>query len=152
MEAAEREYTYLSISGKYMPFFDVFGPLFYRMLWMAGIEKPREFATDEDKEFILSEYRKLKLRPGAVECVEKLRAAGFRVWALTAGDIARVGAYFKAGGIEMPEENLLTCDTLGVGKPARDAYLPLLERFAGKEATWFGAAHMWDVSAAKRSG
>jgi len=158
MEAAEREYTYMSMSGKYTVFFDVFGPLFYRMLWMAGIQEPRKFATDEDKDYILAAYRQLKLRPGAVECVEKLRAAGFTVWAFTAGDIARVGAYFKSGGIEMPAENLLSCDTLGVGKPASEAYRPLLEQFGVEKSggvghsVWFGAAHMWDVSAAKRTG
>ena len=37
-EASEREYTYLSISGRYTRFYDVFACLFYRMLWMAGIK------------------------------------------------------------------------------------------------------------------
>jgi len=32
MEAAEREYTYLSISGCYAPFWNAFQPLFYRMV------------------------------------------------------------------------------------------------------------------------
>lgn len=152
MEAAEREYTYLSMSKKYTVFFDVFGPLFYRMLWMAGIEEPRKFATDEDRDFILAAYRKLKMRPGAIECFSKLRAAGFTVWALTAGDIARVSGYFASNGIEMPAENLMSCDDLGVGKPSPESYQPLLQRFGKNDSVWFAAAHMWDVSAAKRVG
>jgi len=40
MEAAEREYTYLSISGRYISFFDVFRPLFYRMLWYGTSSIP----------------------------------------------------------------------------------------------------------------
>jgi 2-haloacid dehalogenase len=32
MEVAEREYTYLSMSGGYVPFWSVSQPLFYRML------------------------------------------------------------------------------------------------------------------------
>lgn len=90
IEAAEREYTYLSISGRYVTFQDVFQTLFYRMLWMAGIEEPRKFATDEDNEYISQEYTKLQPRPGLKECFEKLRGAGFTVKALTAGDRRRV--------------------------------------------------------------
>ena len=151
LEAAEREYTYLSISGKYIRFYDVFKSLFYRMLWMAGISSPRTFATDEDLEFILSQFLELKARPGAKECFEMLRKAGFTCWAFTAGDSARVQGYFKKNGIELPEENFMTCDTLGIGKPAPESYQPLLKDFEGEEA-WFAAAHMWDVSAAKRTG
>ncbi|KAL3418562.1 2-haloalkanoic acid dehalogenase [Phlyctema vagabunda] len=151
MECAEREYTYLSMSGKYMPFWEVFKPLFYRILWMAGIQEPRKFATDEDGAFIVAEYRKLKTRPGIHECFAKLRAAGFTVWALTAGDKERVLGYFRDNGLEMPEENFITCDTLGVGKPAPGAYSPILDQF-GTEEAWFCAAHMWDASAAKRAG
>ena len=150
-EAAEREYTYLSISGKYMRFYDVFSSLFYRMLWMAGVETPRMFASDADLEYILAQFLELKARPGAKECIEMLRAAGFTCWAFTAGDAGRVQGYFRKNGIDMPEENFMTCDTLGVGKPAPESYQPLLAAFKGEEA-WFAAAHMWDVSAAKRSG
>jgi 2-haloacid dehalogenase len=150
-EAAEREYTYLSISGKYMRFYDVFSSLFYRMLWMAGVETPRTFASDADLEYILAQFLELKARPGAKECIEMLRVAGFTCWAFTAGDAGRVQGYFRKNAIDMPEENFMTCDTLGVGKPAPESYQPLLEAFKGEEA-WFAAAHMWDVSAAKRSG
>ena len=40
-----------------------------------------------------------------------------------------------------------------MAKPAPAAYEPLLEKIQknGDEA-WFAAAHMWDVSAAKRTG
>lgn len=150
-EAAEREYTYLSISGRYARFYDVFASLFYRMLWMAGIEEPREFAADDDLAYILEQFLKLEARPGVDECFRILREAGFTCWAFTAGDAKRVGGYFTRNGIEMPEENLLSCDTLRVGKPAPESYLPLLKRLEGDEV-WFAAAHMWDVSAAKHVG
>ena len=153
MEASEREYTYLSISGRYVPFFKVFEVLFFRMLWMAGIAEPRSFASDDDLAFIISEYMHLEMRPGAKECVSKLRDAGFSVWALTAGDLMRVGGYFTKAGIEMPDANLLSCDTNGVGKPSPESYLPLLERLKkGGGCPWFAAAHIWDASAARRTG
>ncbi|KAL2834913.1 FAD dependent oxidoreductase-domain-containing protein [Aspergillus cavernicola] len=155
IEVAEREYTYLSMSGAYTPFATVFRALFYRMLWMAGITEPRDFASEQDLEGIMAEYTGLKMRPGAGECVQKLRDAGFTVWCFTAGDIKRVGGYFANAGILMPAENLLSCDTTGVGKPDPAAYRPLLEKLVAEnegKTPWFAAGHMWDVSAARRAG
>lgn len=150
-EAAEREYTYLSISGRYIRFYDVFASLFYRMLWMAGIEEPREFATDEDLKYILEQFMNLDARPGVAECFRVLREAGFTCWAFTAGDAQRIGRYFTRNGIDMPEENVISCDALKIGKPAPESYQPLLQHLEGDEV-WFAAAHMWDVSAAKSVG
>lgn len=150
-EAAEREYTYLSISGRYIRFYDVFSSLFYRMLWMAGIEEPRKFATDDDLKYILEQFMKLDARPGIAECFRLLREAGFTCWAFTAGDTTRVRGYFTRAGIDMSLDNFMSCDSLGIGKPAPESYKPLLDRFGSEEA-WFAAAHMWDVSAAKSTG
>ncbi|KAJ5342617.1 hypothetical protein N7541_011741 [Penicillium brevicompactum] len=134
MEAAEREYTNLSLAQTYVPFGEVFRALFYRMLWMAGIAEPRQWASSEDLEYIMKEYQLLEFRPDAAECVQKLRDAGFTVWAFTAADINRVG---------------------GVGKPDLAAYRPLLDKLKSEndgKTPWFAAAHMWDVSAARKAG
>lgn len=154
VEVAEREYTYLSVSGAYTPYAMILEKLFPRMLVMAGISDPATFSTPEDLAYIMGEYASLELRPGALECVQKLRDAGFTVWALTAGDLTRVGAYLRTAGVNMPAENLVSCDTSGIGKPDPRAYQPLLEKLvrAGGGKPWFAAAHMWDVSAAKRTG
>ncbi|KAJ5784052.1 uncharacterized protein N7518_009729 [Penicillium psychrosexuale] len=155
MEAAEREYTNLSLAQSYVPFGQVFRTLFYRMLWMAGIAEPRTWASPEDLEYIMAEYQLPKFRPGAAECVQKLRDAGFTVWAFTAADIKRVGGYFNNAGVELPAENLLSCDDVGVGKPDLAAYRPLLEKLKSEndgKTPWFAAAHMWDVSAARKAG
>lgn len=153
MEAGEREYTYLSVSGHYVKFFDVFRSIFYRTLWQAGITEPRKFATDEDREYLLESYKTLKPRPGISECFANLRKAGFTVWALTAGDTPRVAGYLAQGGVEMPAHNFVSCDTIGIGKPAPESYQYILDKFDknGLEA-WFAAAHMWDAAAARRSG
>jgi 2-haloacid dehalogenase len=152
-EVAEREYTYLSMSGKYTPFFTVMRALFFRVLAQNGIAKPREFATQEDLEFVMAANAELQVRPGAAECWRRLREAGFTMWAFTAGDAQRVQGYLAKAGIELPEENFRSCDTDGIGKPAPECYRPLLQKFrdSGEEA-WFAAAHQWDVSAAKRCG
>ncbi|CAG9953636.1 unnamed protein product [Clonostachys rosea f. rosea IK726] len=150
-EVSEREYTYLSITGRYTSFYDVFTSLFYRMLWIGGIQDPRSFASDEDLAFIIGHIEDLPLRAGAAECLQLLRDAGFTIWAFTAGDRQNVRGYFLKNGIEMPLENFVSCDDTGVGKPALDAYRPLLERL-GDDEKWFAAAHMWDVSSAKQAG
>ncbi|RMZ01046.1 hypothetical protein D0862_06508 [Hortaea werneckii] len=154
IEVAEREYTYLSMSGAYVPYAQVFESIFWRMLWKAGIQEPREFATGEDLVAIMEEgYRKMEMRPGAKECVQKLRDAGFTVWAFTMGDLSRVGGYFKQAGIDMPAEHLKSCDSSKIGKPDPEAYRPLLKQLSSDGSLpWFAAAHMWDVSAARRTG
>ncbi|RDI83563.1 hypothetical protein Vi05172_g6515 [Venturia inaequalis] len=153
IEASEKEYTYLSLSGKYVPFFSILGSIFYRTLGKAGIVEPRKLATDADLEFLLTAFRGLKAQEGLVECFYKLRKAGFTVWALTAGDTKRVSGYLEAAGASLPEENFVSCDTIGVGKPHPDCYKFVLDKF-DKEGldVWFAAAHMWDASAARRCG
>lgn len=68
IEVAEREYTYLSMSGKYVTFAGVFEQIFWRILFKSGIENARDFASKDDLEYIMQEgYMKLELRDGASE-------------------------------------------------------------------------------------
>ncbi|SCO86262.1 related to 2-haloalkanoic acid dehalogenase [Fusarium oxysporum] len=153
LEMAEREYTYLSLHGQYVQFLKLFEALFYRCLHYAGIENPRSFATAEDVAYLMNEFKELKLRDGAAECIQKLRDAGFTVWCFTTGDISRVGGYFSKAGVDLPVENLLSCDTDGVSKPCPEAYKPILNRLATSESKpWFAAAHLWDASGAQSVG
>lgn len=153
LEVAEREYTYLSMSGRYVVFFKVFEALFYRCLHYAGIQEPHAFASQDDVAHLVDEWKKLSLREGAAECVNKLREAGFTVWCFTAGDIARVQGYFSRGGVEMPADRLLSCDSAGLAKPTPEAYEPILKRLsADGSKPWFAAAHLWDASTAKTVG
>lgn len=85
------------------------------MLLMTGISNPASVSTPDDLAYIKGEYANLQLRPSALECVQKLRDAGFTVWALTAGDLNRVGAYLRNAGVEMPSENLLSSIRQGLG-------------------------------------
>jgi 2-haloacid dehalogenase len=58
IEVAERAYTYLSMSGKYVPFVQCMAQLFYRVLYLADIPNPRIFATDEDVQALMDAYKK----------------------------------------------------------------------------------------------
>ena len=83
-EIAERDYTFLSISGKYVPYYKIVRRVLYRILAMMGIENPRQFVSEQDLDYLTQQSAELKARPGAKECWEKLRAAGFTLWAFTA--------------------------------------------------------------------
>ncbi|GIK07308.1 hypothetical protein Aspvir_002970 [Aspergillus viridinutans] len=152
MTAAELEFTFLSISESYRPYKDVMRALFYRSLFMAGVDNPRSVFTDEERDACITGYASLQLRPELVGAFERLRNAGFEVWCLTTGDVERVRGYFTRAGVEMPVERVLSCDGLRVAKPALGAYRAALERIEGEEEKWFAAAHLWDVSAAVRAG
>lgn len=152
MTAAELEFTFLSISERYKPYKEIMAALFYRTLFMMGVEDPRSFATDAEQEQCARGYSELELRAGTKDCFAKLRAAGFTVWCLTTGDTKRVRGYFERGGVDMPLENFISCDTAGVAKPALAAYRPALAKFKEGDAKWFAAAHMWDVTAAVKVG
>ncbi|KAL4780067.1 HAD-like domain-containing protein [Aspergillus varians] len=152
MTAAELEFTFLSISERYQPYKQILEAVFYRTLWMAGIQRPRSFATDAERDRCIQGYWSLQLRPEIKQCFAKLREGGFTIWCLTTGDTARVRGYFEQGGVEMPLENVISCDNKGIAKPALGAYRPVLEQFASTDVKWFAAAHMWDVSAAVKVG
>ncbi|KAF2826011.1 HAD-like protein [Ophiobolus disseminans] len=154
LECAEREYTYLSLSGKYVPFATVFESLFWRVLHSAGVTEPRKIATGEDVKALMQEYQKCQVRPGAKQCIDTLRANDWTVWAFTNGDRERVEGYFHDGSIAIDASHIITCDEIGVGKPELRAYKKVREKIGlGKdEEAWFAAAHGWDVSAAGRSG
>lgn len=81
----------------------------------------------------MNEFKELKLRDGAAECVQKLRDARFTVWCFTTGDISRGGGYFSKAGVDMPAENLLSCDTYGVAKLCPEAYGPILNKLSTSE-------------------
>ena len=139
---AGREYTNLNLSGGYVPYFKVFEAIAFRVFWKCGIAEPRKFATVEEVAAIAKGYANLEMRPGAAECVSKLRDAGFTVWGLTTGDLNTVGGYFRRSGIEMPRKNLVSCDAAQIGKPDPRAYKPLLDRLSSNGSKpWFAAAH-----------
>jgi 2-haloacid dehalogenase len=150
--AAELEFTFLSISGSYKPYKDILRGTFYRTLSLCGVADPRGLVSDEEREMCIEGYSMLELRPGCKEAMALLREKGFTVWCFTSGDVARVRGYFERAGVDMPLENLVSCDSAGVAKPAMQAYQVVWDRLGEKDVKWFAAAHMWDVTAATKVG
>ena len=153
IEVTGREYTNLSMNGLYTPSSTLFKSLFWRILFQAGIAEPLKFATDDNLAALLKAYSDMEMRPGAKECVEKLRNAGWTVWGLTTGDADTVRGYFLRSGIDMPAENVKSCNELRITKPEPDAYKPMLKQLSGDGSRpFFAAAHAWDSAAAREVG
>ena len=151
--ACERDFAYLSQIGHYHPTRKILKSIFFRTLYQAGIDDPRDVASEEDLEYLCDEWLKLTCRPELPALWKMLQENGFTIWCLTDGDAERVKGYFKNSNLTMPDENIVSCDSLGIGKPTPEVYTYMLDKLPnkGKDA-WFGAAHMWDCCAAKKAG
>ncbi|USP76838.1 uncharacterized protein yc1106_04112 [Curvularia clavata] len=150
--AAEIEFTFFSISGGYKPYKELLRGFFYRTLSLCGVKNPKSIFTDEEREKCVEGYSALQMRPGTHEAFQILRDNGFTVWALTTGDIQRVSGYFERANLHMPLENLVSCDSVGVAKPAPAAYRVMWDKLGENDIKWFAAGHMWDVTAATKVG
>ena len=83
--STERDYGYLSQIRLYKTFFDIMKHTFGRVLFQAGVPDPMNFYTQEDIDYIMSEYRQLKARPEMPRMMEILRENDFEVWACSGG-------------------------------------------------------------------
>ncbi|GME84593.1 unnamed protein product [Ambrosiozyma monospora] len=156
--ACERDFSYLSLIGHYQPTKKILKSIFFRTLYHAGIKEPESIADEEDLDWLCNEWLKLKSRDGLPEMWKYLRDNGFTIWCLTDGDKERVKGYFVNSKLDMPDENIISCDSLGVGKPTPSVYefmLDTIKTTSGSDADeniWFGAAHAWDCCAARKAG
>jgi FMN phosphatase YigB (HAD superfamily) len=102
-----------------------------RLLFQAGVPAAdlEGFFTDDDMEYITSQYLKLKPRPGLAEMMQTLRDGGFEVWCCSDANIERVKGYFDNAGVPMPLENILSADMVKAGKPE-----PAVYKFAREKA------------------
>lgn len=165
--AAQRDFTYMSLSNSYTPIISVLRQTFRRACYIVGVSDVQNDIKDEDIEQLMGIMTKLPARDGLAKCFETLRAAGWDVVACTNGGRKGSEGYFSNAGISGIEgSTLISCDEIerdggkGVAKPdARvyDAANKLLDgRARGKEVTegtrWFVAAHSWDLIAARRAG
>ncbi|KAF1832632.1 hypothetical protein BDW02DRAFT_640645 [Decorospora gaudefroyi] len=93
----------------------------YTNLFLSGVYIP--FVT-----------KKSEVRFGAKECIDRLRGAGWTVWAFTSADRERVMGYFERGGVD-----IFTCDDIGVRKPEVRAYEKVKERVGARGDGKFAA-------------
>ena len=109
--------------------------------------------SDQDEQAILGQVRDLPAHPEVRESLQRLRAAGFRIAALTNSTAAVEEAQLGAAGIRDLFEHALTADDAKRLKPAPEAYQTAARTLGVPiERIRLVAAHAWDVAGALRAG
>jgi 2-haloacid dehalogenase len=138
----------LTITGPYRAFGEHFKAALALTAKRRGVELRRE-----DEEAILGAVRRLPPHPEVRGALERLRAEGFRLAALTNSTREVEEAQLAHAGLTDLFERQLSADSAGRLKPAPEAY--------GEAARELGvavaqirlvAAHGWDVQGALRAG
>ncbi|KAJ7496620.1 haloacid dehalogenase [Mycena latifolia] len=148
---AELDFQYLSIVDRYRSHSTLLKTAFYKTLSAAGL--PKSSLTEEDVDQLIAQYSEsLTPRPGLAEMMQTLRSAGFTVWCCSDASPERVKGYFEKAGIDMPVENLLSCNMCAAAKPDPRVYKMVREKLSSADVTVFAAAHAWDLAGARREG
>jgi 2-haloacid dehalogenase len=152
--AAQRDFTYVSLAGSYVPIATVLKSTFRRAC--AIVDLPTDAVTNEDIEEIMKAFKSMEPREGLKECFDGLRDAGWDVYGVTNGGSETSLNYYKQAGIDLDADHLLSCDAIQVAKPDVRVYetakKQLSKMGAVDEERWFVAAHAWDLIAARKAG
>ncbi|EME77456.1 uncharacterized protein MYCFIDRAFT_46360 [Pseudocercospora fijiensis CIRAD86] len=156
--AAQRDFTYTSMSGSYTPIAQILKSTFRRAC--AVNDLPLSEIGEGDVEAVMAEMKTLKPRAGLKECFDGLRGAGWDVFGVTNGGKEISLGYFEGAGIFLDGGHLVSCDEVGVAKPDGRVYefAKRVLRSAGhdeeeeEEERWFVAAHAWDLMGARKAG
>ncbi|KAI4631172.1 hypothetical protein J4E83_002701 [Alternaria metachromatica] len=154
--AAQRDFTYVSMSGSYVPIAQVLKSTFRRAC--AVVDLPLDAITDEDVDEVMKAFKAMGPRDGLKKCFDGLREAGWDVYGVTNGGSETSLAYYHNAGIELDEQHLLSCDAIKIAKPDvrvyenADRHLTESGLSKGDGERWFVAAHAWDLIAARKAG
>ena len=135
----------LSHSGGYVQLKDVFAAELPRTLRAAGLA-----STPADRDDLVKLLGQMPAQPGLKEATSRLRAAGWKVIALTQGAAETTNNLLRSAGVEGNFELVLSADSVRRTKPHPDVYRLALAAAQGD--AWMVAAHAWDIAGAARAG
>ncbi|RMX71928.1 hypothetical protein D0869_15131, partial [Hortaea werneckii] len=113
--AAQRDFTYTSMVGSYVPIAQILKFTLRRACAVVGL--PGSEISDEDVAAVMGEMVKLPPRDGLKECFDGLRQSGWDVYAVTNGGKETSLNYYKLANIDLDANHLLSCDDIKVAKP-----------------------------------
>jgi 2-haloacid dehalogenase len=124
---------------------------------MAALEMTAELAdvtlADGDREAVADQLRHLPAHPEVAGALRRLGDAGLRLASLTNSTEEVARAQLEHAGLVDAFELVLSADTVGRLKPAREPYLMAAERLGvAVDQVRLIAAHAWDVAGAARAG
>jgi 2-haloacid dehalogenase len=119
----------------------------------ALLTETEQAMSDDAIAHVLDGFASLPAFPDAAPALRKLSDAGVSVGCLTIGDPRNTRSFLTGAGLETYVDRVVTCDEVGVWKPAPRAYRHTakaldceLDRMA------LVAVHAWDCHGAKRVG
>jgi 2-haloacid dehalogenase len=137
-----------TVTGAYSPF----GAHALAALQMVA-DQTRRTLSDGDREAIAGQLRRLPPHPEVPAALERLRAAGFQLAALTNSTQEVAGAQLEHAGLIDLFDQVLSADTVRRLKPAPEPYRMTAERFGVRVGdVRLIAAHAWDVAGARHAG
>lgn len=141
-----RDFFALSHAGGYAPLAEVLEAALPRTIAMIG-----KGSQDPSRhELVLKGLRVLNPSEGAVDAVNKLSRAGYRIIALTNGSADHTRALLDRAGMGEVFQAVISADTACTSKPHQDVYALAQQEIEGE--AWMISAHAWDVMGARRAG
>ena len=108
---------------------------------------------EEATDAILAQMRQLNPHPDVIDGLEQLKAAGFKMAALTNSPPVVAQAQLEYAGILPYLEKALSVDASKSLKPAQKVYTDAAKTLGTKPAhTCLVAAHAWDIAGAMQAG
>ncbi|KAJ7798638.1 putative 2-haloalkanoic acid dehalogenase [Mycena olivaceomarginata] len=148
---AEVDFQRLSVVKEFRSHSELLKTAFYKTLQDAGVSESS--VPEADVDMLISEYsHNLTPRPGLAEMIQTLRDGGFTVWCCSDASPERVRGYFEKAGIDLPTENLLSCDMCAAAKPDPKVYRMVKKALGHAKVAVFAAAHSWDLAGARKEG
>lgn len=138
----------MTVSGQYAGLGEIGAATLQMLGRNSGIE-----LSKEDAQGVLAGLRTLPAHADVASALQRLRAAGFRMAALTNSPAAGLAAQTRHAGIDGFFDRLLTVESVGRFKPDRAVY-----EWAAREMNcapgdcMLVAAHGWDVAGAQWAG
>lgn len=160
---AQRDFTYRSMVGEYIPIVTPLKESIRRSLKMAKVP-----VTDDDLKTIYESILHPTTAPGVKEAIPFLHSKGYKLYAVTNGAEKTTWSYIDQAALRPYFSDVLSCDNVtkdnqqGVAKPDVKVYekawtslfdVPFqLDKSTTSSSPWFVAAHQWDLFVAKKAG
>lgn len=137
-----------TVTGAYTPFGQIGGAALSMVAARRGVS-----VDDTARQRLLAEMRTLPPHPEVRSALERLRAAGLRLAALTNSTAEVAEAQLTHAGLAELFELRLSADAVRRLKPAPEAYQMAAERLGvSLGEIRLVAAHAWDIAGALRAG
>lgn len=109
--------------------------------------------SDDEIDHVLEGFAKVPAFPDAAPALQKLSEAGVTIGCLTVGDPDNTRSFLAGAGLETYVDHVVTCDVVGVWKPAPDVYHHTAKALGCElDRMALVAVHAWDCHGAKKAG